>query len=123
MVDDREKGDGLGRERDGRLHRHVSNLLFLGHGGLAYLLHSFIFWLQHSPLAAMLGSASRPHLPKRTYECSVCGALYSFNGYTFVLAVGATRSGAGQRACPAIALPNDFWKHATWIDRTEKNHD
>src|SRR5262252_599345 len=113
----------IGGQRHGGFYSHVSNLLFLGHRCVAFVLHSFIFWLQFTPASALFGTTHRPHIPKRTYECGVCGALYRFNGYTFVLAVGPTRPCVGKRACPSIALPNDFWKHSTWTSSAEENHD
>src|SRR6516164_5743955 len=113
----------LSGQRNHRFYSNVPNLLFLGHRCLAYIMHSFVFWLQFTPLESLLRPTRRKDLSNRTYECSICGAVYCFNGYTFVLAVAATRPSTGQRACPAIALPDGFWKHSTWIDRTEADND
>ena len=123
MAHHPQEGHRLSGQRHGRLSRFIANLLFRGYAGLAFVLHSLVFSLRFTPLGALFGPASRAHLPERTYECSVCGAIYSFNGYTFVLALGATRPRPSERPCPAIALPNDFWKHSTWIVSKEENHD
>ena|SRR6516164_4731207 len=118
-----QEGYRVGGQRRYRLFSDITHLLLLGYRGLAFLLHSFVFWLQFTPFAPLLRSARRQDLSERTDEHSLCSALHSLDGDASILDLGAAGHSASEWLVPPIAVSHDLGKHSAWTNSAETHRE
>ena len=123
MAHHHQESRRFGGQCHGRFYSHVANLFFLGYRCVAFVVSSFIFWLQLGAAKALFGSTIRWDVSKRADKRTLCSTLHLLNGKSPVVGFRPSRLGAGQRSFPSAPLSHDLGQHTARTSSTETNHD